>query len=174
MIILFKVGDGSGAGAGYNTKKVGESAALLCSTLAQTVNPFQIGREFDAISALRPRVIKPIVHLVMAISPMDYAKGTVLNFTRWLWELQEVMGLQKSQLIAWQHMDRPHPHIHVILNRVIADSSVVSVWGLNKKIQNFVEMQRHRHGLNGVTKKDFLSDFPQHEMAKVGLRSFSC
>jgi type IV secretory pathway VirD2 relaxase len=84
------------------------------------------------------------------------------------------MGLQKSQLIAWQHMDRPHPHIHVILNRVIADSSVVSVWGLNKKIQNFVEMQRHRHGLNGVTKKDFLSDFPQHEMAKVGLRSFSC
>ena len=174
MIVLFKVGDGSGAGAGYNTKKVGKSAVLLCSTLAQTTNPFQIGRELDSISALRPRVMTPIVHLVMAISPVDQCKGTGLNFMLWLSQLQEVMGLQKSQMIAWQHTDRPHPHIHVLLNRVMADSTRVSVWGLKKEIENFVQLQRAKHQLAGVTKSDFMIDFSPREKSKLGLRSFGC
>lgn len=174
MIVLFKVGDGSGPGACYNTKKVGVSAQLLCSTLAHTTDPFQIGREFDSISALRPRVLKPIVHLLIAISPTDHAKGSSVNFKFWLTQLQEVMGLEKSQLIAWQHLDRPHPHIHVLLNRVIAESSVVSVWGLRKKIDDFVAIQRQGYGLAGVKKKEFLNDFSSFENSKLGLRSFSC
>jgi hypothetical protein len=165
MIVLFKVGDGSGAGAGYNTKKVGKSAVLLCSTLAQTTNPFQIGRELDSISALRPRVMTPIVHLVMAISPVDQCKGTGLNFMLWLSQLQEVMGLQKSQMIA---------HIHVLLNRVMADSTRVSVWGLKKEIESFVQFQRATHQLEGVSKSDFMKDFSLGEKSTLGLRSFSC
>lgn len=174
MIVLFKVGDGSGAGASYNTKKVEDSAELLCATLAQTTDPFQIGREFDSISALRPRVLKPIVHLVIAISPMDQNKGSTVNFKFWLTQLQKVMGLEKSQLIAWQHVDRPHPHIHALINRVTADSKVISVWGLHQKIENYVQVQRNNFQLAGVKKRDFIDDFSSSEKSQLALKSFGC
>lgn len=174
MIVMFKVGDGSGAGACYNTKKVDDSAELLCATLAQTTDPFQIGREFDSISALRPRVLKPIVHLVIAISPRDHRKGSTVNFKFWLTQLQEVMGLEKSQVIAWQHLDRPHPHIHALINRVTADSKVISVWGLRQKIADYVQVQRNNFQLAGVTKREFLDDFSPNEKSKLALKSFGC
>jgi hypothetical protein len=174
MIVLFKVGDGSGPSACYNTKKVGSSAELLCSTLAHTVDPFQIGREFDSISALRPRVINPMLHLVIAISPVDHAKGTSVNFKFWLTQLQEVMHLEKSQLIAWQHLDRPHPHIHVLINRVTADADRVSVWGLQQKIRDYVELQRKKFHLAEVKKSDFTGGFSLGEKSRLALNSFGC
>lgn len=162
MIVLVKVGEGSGAASRYNMNKVAaKQGALLCSTVARNDDPFQIGREFEAVSALKPRVKKSIVHLVIAVSPEDAVLVRPFHFRLWLLELQKRLSLDAAQMIAWQHFDTAHPHIHALINRVKPDGSVVSLWRRGQVMKLFCEEMRKKFGLHSTPRGEVKRDFSQ-------------
>ncbi len=162
MIVLVKIGGGSGGASRYNINKVAtDHGELLCSTIAQNADPRQIGKEFDAVSALRPRVKKSIVHMIIAISPNDAAMGTAFNFRLWLFELQKRLKLDASQMIAWQHYDTAHPHIHAVLNRVRPDGTVVSMWRKGLIMKKFCIDMSDKFGLSFTPRGNIKKELSQ-------------
>ncbi len=162
MIVLVKVGEGSGAASRYNMNKVASNqGALLSSTVARTDDPFQIGREFEAVSALKPRVKKSIVHLVIAVSPYDAEVVKPFHFRLWLYELQKRLGLDAAQMIAWQHFDTAHPHTHALLNRVRPDGTVVSLWRRGLVMKQFCMEMHKKFALHSTPRSEVKRDFLQ-------------
>ena len=160
MMVLLKIGGGSGAASHYNMRKVAtKQGALLCTTIARDDDPFQIGREFDAISALNPLVKKSIVHLVIAVSPNDAEVVKPFHFRYWLYELQKRLELDASQMIAWQHFDTAHPHIHALLNRVRPDGTVVSLWKRGLVMREFCKEMRKSFGLHSSSREEIKKEF---------------
>jgi hypothetical protein len=116
---------------------------LIFNSLASG-GAFEMGRELDAISALRPRVKKAIVHVVLSLAPSEEASDHL--FAEVALELRRRLGLHDCQVAIWRHLDTANPHVHVVMNRVSPCGDVVSLWGKQKVLRKFCEDMRQQHG----------------------------
>lgn len=125
-----------------------ESKGYLLDTNMGGDTPHSLSREFGQIRALHPTT-KPVFHVSIALSPNDR-----LTDEQWKETAERYvcdMGFGACQYVVAKHTDAPHPHIHIIINRVALDGTLVSD---SKDYQRQERIMRHlekEYGLKPVS-----------------------
>jgi hypothetical protein len=117
--------------AGYANK--GGSPLIYSSVVSRS--PFWAEREFDAVAAMRPRVEKPAIHLVVSIAPQFHLSD--YQFVGAVLWLRYVLKFDETQLMIWRHRDKAHEHIHALANRISPLGKRCDLWGKGKVIKKF-------------------------------------
>lgn len=155
MIAIPLIRKSFGRVAGYNMKNMREKGGRLIFSNVASTDAFQIEREFDAVAALKPKVKRCAVHLIVALHPDDVDAATDLKFIKWMSQIRNLLGFQDAQTVAWRHCDKKHPHIHVLLNRVPLAGRAVSIWGKRRMLRELCAKFDKEEGLTPITKFEF-------------------
>jgi hypothetical protein len=131
MIAVEKFGSNFMGALNYNLKKLYDPdkdrrAELLASSFA-SLSPVMIKKEVELIKSLRPTLKKHVWHTSLNFS-IEENPGNLTNE-----KLLEIgtsymrsMGYDDNQHLIVRHHDAEHPHIHLLVNRIRYDGSVVS------------------------------------------------
>ncbi len=93
-----------------------------------------IVQDFKDQTVLNPRIKNIVGHISLSFSPKDTPYMTdslMLDITK---EYMQRMGITDTQYLLVRHLDQPHPHCHLIYNRVGNNGQTIS--DKNIKIRN--------------------------------------
>lgn len=124
MIAKAIKGKGFRGAVAYDLQK-GKSVLLDSNMSAKekgSVNAF--AKEFGAIRALRPQLKKAVCHVSISLHPDENLSDNDWCKVAQTW-LND-MGFTDNQYLVSRHTDTKHPHIHILVNRIRLDGSVVS------------------------------------------------
>lgn len=91
-------------------------------------------QDFKDQTLLNPRLKNTVGHISLSFSPKDVAHMTdalMLNIAK---EYMQRMGITDTQYLLVRHLDQPHPHCHIVYNRVGNNGQTIS--DKNIKIRN--------------------------------------
>jgi hypothetical protein len=113
-----------------------------------------------ATAAQSARVEKPTYHIVVSFAPDDPVDRALMEQVGD--RVLAGLGLAEHQAMIVAHRDRPHPHMHIILNRIHPESGRVwNKWYDWRRVRQVVAEEERRLGLRpgpmGPTKLDGLA-----------------
>lgn len=82
-------------------------------------------QDFQGQSLLNPRVKNTVGHISLSFSEQDKAKLTDKAMTEIAREYMQKMDITDTQYLLVRHHDAPHPHCHIVYNRVKNDGMTV-------------------------------------------------
>ncbi len=91
-------------------------------------------RDFKDQTLLNPRIKNPVGHISLSFSPKDAEKLSDEKMTEIAEEYMERMGIRDTQFLLVRHLDREHPHCHLVYNRIGNNGQTIS--DRNIKIRN--------------------------------------
>ena len=83
---------------------------------------------------LNPRLKNTVGHILLSFSPKDAPRMTDALMTQIAKEYMQKMGITDTQYLLVRHLDQPHPHCHLVYNRVGNNGQTIS--DRNIKIRN--------------------------------------
>lgn len=128
MVAKVSLGSSFGGSARYlmegrqteQQRLVNKQAEVLASNGIRQGSIKQMTADFDRQRTLNPDLGKAVWHAVLSFSAKDAARLT----NTYLVELARLymtrLGIEpnRTQWLLVRHRDRPHPHVHLVLNRV--------------------------------------------------------
>ena len=109
-----------------DTKKDTKDAHIIAqSDNLLTYSPQSIIDSFELQASRSERCTKPLCHIILAASPDDTDKLSDDMFARITEDYLSRMGYINTQFVAIRHMDRRHPHVHILVNRVDNQGKVI-------------------------------------------------
>ena len=163
-----KILDGAGVDLSTSPK---ESVQQCASNIATS---------FDIQSSMRPTISKPLLHLSISwlpgeeISNEQMQKAAMTTLHR--------LGLDSAQYLLVRHDERPHPHMHILVNTIMADGKVQRIphplWYIFREISLVLTFANHwQRGFykalsksgkkNGKGRKKMASDNAKMQVAKA-------
>lgn len=120
MIGSISKGSDFGGCVGYvlAVDKKDKEAHLLYAEGVLDDSPQSIVAGFECQRHLNHRVEKWVGHISLSYSPEDSARLTDEAMVRLAQEYMEKMGIVNTQYIIARHLDKEHPHCHIVYNRV--------------------------------------------------------
>lgn len=94
----------------------------------------EIVQDFKDQTLLNPRLKNTVGHISLSFSPKDASRITDALMTRIAKEYMQRMGITDTQYLLVRHLDQPHPHCHLVYNRVGNNGQTIS--NKNIKIRN--------------------------------------
>mgnify|MGYP002529291608 FL=1 len=91
-------------------------------------------QDFKDQTLLNPRLKNTVGHISLSFSPKDAPKMTDALMTQIAKEYMQKMGITDTQYLLARHLDQPHPHCHLVYNRVGNNGQTIS--DKNIKIRN--------------------------------------
>ena len=91
-------------------------------------------QDFKDQTLLNPRLKNTVGHISLSFSPKDAPRMTDALMTQIAKEYMQKMGITDTQYLLVRHLDQPHPHCHLVYNRVGNDGQTIS--DKNIKIRN--------------------------------------
>jgi len=82
-------------------------------------------QDFSDQTLLNPRVKNTVGHISLSFSERDKAKLTDKTMAGIAKEYMQKMGITNTQYLIVRHHDSPHPHCHIVYNRVKNDGTTV-------------------------------------------------
>ena len=107
-------------------KEENKEARLLYSEGLLTDTPKDIVDGFECQRHLNSRVQHWCGHISLSYSPEDSARLSDEAMVKLALEYMEKMGIKNTQFIIVRHLDKEHPHCHIVYNRVDNDGRCVS------------------------------------------------
>lgn len=107
-------------------KEENKEARLLYSEGLLTDTPKDIVDGFECQRHLNSRVQHWCGHISLSYSPEDSARLSDEAMVKLALEYMEKMGIKNTQFIIARHLDKEHPHCHIVYNRVDNDGRCVS------------------------------------------------
>lgn len=107
-------------------KEKNKEARLLYSEGLLTDSPKDIVDGFECQRHLNSRVQHWCGHISLSYSPEDSARLSDEVMVKLALEYMEKMGIKNTQFIIVRHLDKEHPHCHIVYNRVDNDGRCVS------------------------------------------------
>lgn len=104
----------------------GKEARLLYAEGVLSDTPQDIINGFECQRHLNQRVQHWVGHISLSYSPEDSAILTDEKMVKFALEYMERMGIKNTQFIIARHLDKEHPHCHIVFNRVDNDGRCVS------------------------------------------------
>ena len=89
---------------------------------------------FKDQTLMNPRLKNTVGHISLSFSPKDAPRMTDALMTQIAKEYMQKMGITDTQYLLVRHLDQPHPHCHLVYNRVGNDGQTIS--DKNIKIRN--------------------------------------
>ncbi len=121
MIAKLIKGKGFRGAAEYDLQP-GKSVLLETNMAGST--PRALAAEFGAMRAMRPRLSKAVCHTSLSIHPDERLTDGQWCEAAHAW--MQGMGFINNQYVISRHTDASHPHIHILVNRIMLDGAVVS------------------------------------------------
>ena len=106
--------------------EAGKEARLLYSEGLLTDTPQDIIDGFECQRHLNSRVRHWCGHISLSYSPKDADRMTDEFMVKLALEYMEKMGIKNTQFIIARHLDKEHPHCHIVYNRVDNNGKCVS------------------------------------------------
>jgi len=159
------IGGTSFAGSvGYVMKR---DAEILDSEGITPPNVRDMVQDFADQSLLNPRVKNVVGHISLSFSERDKAKLNNGMMTEIVREYMQKMGITDTQFLVVRHHDAPHPHCHIVYNRVKNDGSTVS--DSNIRLRNVAVCREltEKHGLYFANGKEQVREHRLREPDKT-------
>lgn len=94
----------------------------------------RMAEDFNDQTLLNPRLKNTVGHISLSFSPKDAPRMTDALMTQIAKEYMQKMGITNTQYLLVRHLDQPHPHCHLVCNRVGNNGQTIS--DKNIKIRN--------------------------------------
>ena len=107
-------------------KEKNKEARLLYSEGMLTDTPKDIIDGFECQRHLNSRVQHWCGHISLSYSPKDAERMDDDFMVKLALEYMDKMGIKNTQFIIARHLDKEHPHCHIVYNRVDNDGKCVS------------------------------------------------
>jgi hypothetical protein len=108
----------------YNLQKVDQGAAKVLDRSFAQLEENAVMKELQLVRMLRPNLAKYFYHTSLNFPPNenlgDEQMKKIAN------EYLNNMGFVQNQYMIFRHFDADHPHVHLLVNRIGYDGSVVS------------------------------------------------
>lgn len=75
-------------------------------------------QDFKDQTLLNPRLKNTVGHISLSFSPKDAPRMTDALMTQIAKEYMQRMGIVNTQFLLVRHLDQPHPHCHLVYNRI--------------------------------------------------------
>lgn len=136
--MIGKISSGSDFGGcvGYALaeKEKNKEARLLYSEGVLDDSPPSIVEGFECQRRMNHRVEKWVGHISLSYSPEDSARLSDEAMVKLAHEYMAKMGIRNTQYIITRHLDKEHPHCHIVYNRVDNDGKCIS--DSNERLRN--------------------------------------
>lgn len=136
--MIGKISSGSDFGGcvGYALaeKEKNKEAHLLYSEGLLDDSPQSIVEGFECQRRMNHRVEKWVGHISLSYSPEDSARLSDEAMVKLAQEYMAKMGIHNTQYIITRHLDKEHPHCHIVYNRVDNDGKCIS--DSNERLRN--------------------------------------
>ncbi len=128
----------------YNLDKVARNVAeVLDSSFARSTEE-GIMKEVRMIRSLRPRLEKYFYHTSINFPPGENPNNELMKKIGN--EYLQKSGFHANQYIMFRHHDAGHPHLHILVNRIGYDGSLVSDSNDFQRSENVLrELERKYH-----------------------------
>ena len=124
-------GGSFGGTVGYVMK---EQSRVLEARGVEPPGAREMVEDFEDQARLNPRLKQNVGHISLSFSPEDAPKLTDERMTQFAREYMQKMGITDTQYLLVRHLDQPHPHCHLIYNRVGDHGQTIS--DRNIKLRN--------------------------------------
>ena len=94
----------------------------------------RMAEDFNDQTLLNPRLKNTVGHISLSFSPKDAPRMTDALMTQIAKEYMQKMGITDTQYLLVRHLDQPHPHCHLVYNRVGNNGQTIS--DKNIKLRN--------------------------------------
>ena len=111
-----------------------EQSRVLSAEGVTPPNVREIVQDFKDQTLLNPRLKNAVGHISLSFSPKDAPRMTDALMTLIAKEYMQRMGITDTQYLLVRHLDQPHPHCHLVYNRVGNNGQTIS--DKNMKIRN--------------------------------------
>lgn len=115
---------------GYVIKK---QSRILAAAGVTPPDVREMAQDFKDQTLLNPRIKNAVGHISLSFFPKDtfLTDALMLDITK---EYMQHMGITNTQYLLVRHLDQPHPHCHLVYNRVGNNGQTIS--DKNIKIRN--------------------------------------
>jgi len=131
-----------------------ENAKLLDSEGVLLTDTNSIINSFFMQSLMNPNLSKSVVHIPLAYSKDDTGKLTDEFMVKLAKEYMQAMRIVNTQYIIVRHSDCPHPHCHIVFNRVDNDGKTISDKNDHFRNEKVTKALKEKYGLTfGIGKE---------------------
>ena len=125
MIAQISTGEGFGGLVSYANDIIKKDTVIIASNGVNLSSNATITASFKAQAKARPSVHKFVGHISLSFSPEDQAKLDDEKIAKIALEYMRRMGIKNTQFVIFRHFDQPHPHVHIVYNRVDNDGNAI-------------------------------------------------
>jgi hypothetical protein len=138
-------GKGFGGALRYNLDKVDRKVAEVLDHNFTRVDAKSILREVMLVKVQRPNLQKFFYHTSINFPETEnLSNERMKQIGR---EYLEMNGFNQHQYIMFRHRDADHPHLHILVNRIGYDGSVVSDSNDYARSERVIRELEKKHGL---------------------------
>lgn len=123
MIVQISTGEGFGGLVNYANDIIKKDTVIIASYGVNFSSNATITASFKAQAKARPTIQKFVGHISLSFSPDDQEKLDDEKIAEIAKEYLRRMGIVNTQYVIFRHFDQPHPHIHIVYNRVDNDGN---------------------------------------------------
>ncbi len=152
MIASQKIGKSFMGALNYNLKKLyhpdPEMRAELLATNFASIDPAVIKQEVEMMKGMKPNLGRYVYH-----TSINFPKEDKLDNDKLLAIANDYLkesGYTNNQYMIFRHHDADHPHIHLPINRISFDGTVVSDSNNFKKSEAVLRNLELKYGLTQV------------------------
>ena len=153
-----------------------EEKSKLLEAVGVEGTPEQMAEQFELQSLLNEKVKNIVGHTSLNFSPEDsdrlkHDDALMLQIAH---DYMKLMGIQNTQYIVARHIDREHPHCHIVFNRVDNDGKTISDKNDFRRTEKACKMLTAKYRLHFANGKDHINeerlrpyDRAKHEIYKA-------
>lgn len=151
MIASQKIGKSFMGALNYNLKKLNHAdpnrrAELLDSNFT-TLEKMQIKKEVELLKQLRPNLNRYVYHTSLNFSKEEEKSLNNQTLLAIAHDYLKENGFTQHQYLIFRHYDADHPHLHLLVNRIGFDGSVVSDSNNYKKSEAILRKLEEKYNL---------------------------
>jgi len=138
---------------GHKNSEEQKRAEILTAVGVRDGSPAQMIADFNRGRQLNPDLGKAVWHTSISFNPDDAAKLTSEKMLAVAQDYLQGMGLDQTQYVVIRHHDQPHPHFHLIANRVDNAGKTISDSHNYARSQALLKELSLQHGLTPVAER---------------------
>lgn len=111
-------------------------------------------QDFKDQTLLNPRIKNAVGHISLSFSPKDSVRMTDALMLDIAKEYMQRMGITDMQYLLVRHLDQPHPHCHLVYNRVGNNGQTISDKNIKIRNAKVCRALTEKYGLHLVPGKE--------------------
>lgn len=146
-----------------------EEKSKLLEAVGVEGTPEQMAEQFMLQTLLNDKVKNIVGHTSLNFSSEDSARiksddALMLNIAH---DYMKLMGIENTQYIIARHIDREHPHCHIVFNRVDNDGKTISDKNDFRRNERVCKMLTAKYRLHFANGKDHIKEERLHPYDKA-------